>query len=122
MIAARILAVPALAGVLVCSAPAWAQAAASDVPVATGQVIRLSPEEKEALLAQGSEEKVDAAQAQALGGDGPSRQIHGEVGFMVGTGGARGFYGAAAIPLGDNASAFISFEDTRWGNVQRFRR
>lgn len=117
MFAPRTLFAPALAALFLAGVPASAQTAAP-----AGQVIRLSPEQKEALLADGSEEKVDAAQAQALGGDGSGRQIHGEVGFMIGTGGARGVYGVAAIPLGENATAIISYENTRWGNNYRTRR
>ncbi len=115
----RLLLASALA--LTIAAPAFAQTSVAAPPPAE-QVIRLSPEQKDALIAQGSEDKVDAAQAQALGGDGPDRRIHGEVGFMIGTGGARGVYGVAAIPLGDNATAVISYENTRWGNNYRIRR
>ena len=34
---------------------------------------------------------------------------------MIGTGGARDFYGTAAIPLGDHAGAVVSVESSRYG-------
>ncbi|WP_136163387.1 hypothetical protein [Sphingomonas flavalba] len=118
---------------LYCAAPALAQAVdgATDAE-APAHVIRLTPEQREAAMADGSEKKVDAALAQATGGgavdddaldgiDRPDRRVHGEVGFMIGTGGTRGFYGAAAIPLGDNAGAMISFSQQRYG-LPRYRR
>jgi len=48
----------------------------------------------------------------------PRRQIHGEMGMMVGTGGARGIYGAADVPLGENADAQLMFSSERynWGH------
>lgn len=41
------------------------------------------------------------------------RRVHGEIGFMVGTGGARGIYGATSVPLGDNGWASFGFENSR---------
>lgn len=67
-------------------------------------------------MAAGTEEKADMALAQAAaGGD---RQIHGSFGAMIGTGGTRGVFGTAQIPLGENADASISFEDTRFGRAR----
>ncbi|WP_414901551.1 hypothetical protein ACMT1E_00620 [Sphingomonas flavalba] len=114
---------------LLAAAPALAEAPDTAAPA---HVIRLTPEQREAAMADGSEKKVDVALAQAAGGgaveddafediDRPDRRIHGEVGFMIGTGGARGVYGAAAIPLGDNAGAMISFSQQRYG-LPRYRR
>jgi hypothetical protein len=34
---------------------------------------------------------------------------------MVGSHGTRGIYGTAAVPLGDNAGAVVSFENSRYG-------
>ncbi|MDX3885897.1 MULTISPECIES: hypothetical protein [Sphingomonadales] len=109
------------------AAPAWA-AEEADGP-AGGQVISLTPEQKEQLLGRNTEADADAALRRASGGGGsesadasPARvsgagaggpQIHGEAGFMIGTGGARGVFGTAAVPLGENAGAIISFENTR---------
>jgi hypothetical protein len=79
----------------------------------TAQIVRLTPEQKAELAAAGTEEKADMALAQArAGGD---RQIHGSVGMMIGTGGARGIYGTAQVPLGENGEAVIAFENTRFG-------
>lgn len=99
-----------LVGVLLLASPALAQTSDGD----TAQIIRLTPEQKAAALEGGSEAKADAALNRAAGG-GADRAIHGEVGAMIGTGGARGMFGTAAIPLGDNAGAIISFENSRYG-------
>ena len=106
----KFLATAAICAIALTSCPALAQA----VPADEGRVTRLSPEEREALLDAGSEESADRAQAQAMGG-GSDRRIHGEVGAMIGTGGARGLFGTAVIPLGDSGAAMISFEHSRFG-------
>ena len=78
-----------------------------------GQIISLTPEQKADLLARNTEATVDAARAQGLGGA-AHQEIHGEVGAMIGSGGTRGVFGTAAIPLGDDAGAIISFENSRF--------
>ncbi len=75
----------------------------------------LTPEQKAAILDAGTENGAEAARA----GKGAGARIHGEVGGFVGTSGARGAYGTAAIPLGDNAGAIISFEKSRFGDTRR---
>lgn len=80
-----------------------------------GQVITLTPEQKEQALQSGSGRAVKG-ELPIWGAAGADRGIHGEVGAMIGTGGARGIYGTAAVPLGDNAGAIISFEKSRYGN------
>jgi hypothetical protein len=92
---------------------AYAPALAELDSASPGEVIRLSPEAKAALLAQASEAKTDG-----LIGGGTARQVHGEVGAFVGTGGARGVFGTAAIPLGDTSGALISFESSRFGRLR----
>ncbi|GAO38407.1 hypothetical protein SCH01S_15_00320 [Sphingomonas changbaiensis NBRC 104936] len=89
-----------------------AASAQSPEPFDPSQVRRLSPEEKEEILANSSERAADAALNSALGG-GTSGGIHGEVGAVVGTGGTAGLFGTARIPLGDRGAAIISFEDYR---------
>ena len=42
-----------------------------------------------------------------------ARRPHGEVGVMIGTGGARGIYGATSVPLGENGWASFGFENSR---------
>lgn len=79
-----------------------------------GQIISLTPQQKQEALESGGG-RVRSQPLSSLPGDGPSRQIHGEIGAMVGTGGARGVYGTAAVPLGDNAGAILSFEKSRYG-------
>lgn len=82
-------------------------AMASDAP---SDVIRLTPEQRAAVL--------DAASVRpnrGLDGGGYDRAVHGEVGLEIGSRGERAVYGSAIVPLGDNASAAISFFDGRSG-------
>ncbi|WP_454884602.1 hypothetical protein [Sphingomonas oryzagri] len=95
-----------------------AQTVPAPEPASDSTTLRLSDEERARLLAGNTEEKVDAARA-GLGGGAPSRQIHGEIGAMIGTHGTRGIYGTAAVPLGDNAGATVSFKDSRYGYGRR---
>ncbi len=99
---------------LLTSTAACAQAA----DPATAQTYSLTPEQKMRVLDAGTEQSAEAARL-ARGNGTDDRQIHGEVGAMVGTGGTRGAYGTAAIPLGDNAGAVISFEHSRFGDRRR---
>lgn len=90
-----------------------AQTASSDP-----DTLSLSDAQKQELLAHNTESSVDAARA-GLGRGPPVRQIHGEIGAMIGSHGSRGIYGSAAVPLGDNADAAFSFEDSRYGYGRR---
>lgn len=81
------------------TAPVSASAETGD-----GEVIRLSPDEQEQAIEAGIARRTLEAETNK-----PDRKIHGEFGFMVGTGGARGLYGTAEVPLGEDASAVISF-------------
>lgn len=83
------------------------------VPPDTGNTLSLTDAQKSELLAHNTETSVDSARA-GLGSGAPSRQIHGEVGALVGSHGTRSFYGTAAIPLGNNAGAMVSFEDSHY--------
>ena len=74
--------------------------------------IALSPEERAAVL--------DAAASRpdtSLPINGLDRQIHGEVGFEIGSRGQRALYGSTIVPLGENGSAAFSFmtDQGRWG-------
>lgn len=40
-------------------------------------------------------------------------QIHGELGVSIGTGGYRGAFGTAVVPLGDKSNATVSFSTER---------
>jgi hypothetical protein len=106
----RILIPIALAGsLLALASPVLAQSNTDD------KVLSLSSQEKAKLLDQHSEASVDAARA-GLPGSAAGRGIHGEVGALIGTNGARAIYGTAAIPLGDNAGAVVSFEKSHFGH------
>lgn len=89
-------------------------------PTDLSRVRRLSPEEKERILANSSEAVADASLMSAMGGGGGgSGQIHGEVGAMVRTHGAFGVFGTALVPLGENGSAILSFSKSQLGDLGR---
>jgi len=93
--------------------PATAQPAS---PASTDtDPIRLTDEQRDAILDANTEERAAAARREPTESEGFGRGIHGEMGFMIGTNGTRGAYGTADIPLGDNAGATISFESSRFG-------
>lgn len=78
-------------------------------PALAGPVHRLSPEQREAAIEAGA-----ARSAREIdGGNGPDRQIHGEMGVAIGTGGYRAAYGSAVVPLGDTGVAAVSVETDR---------
>jgi hypothetical protein len=106
-----------LAIVLLAAMPATAMAQAADGD--SGQIVSLTPEQKADVLDRGTEASVAAARAGIAQGGG-DRQVHGEIGAMIGTGGARGIFGTAAIPLGDNAGAVVSFESSRYGRSRGY--
>jgi hypothetical protein len=95
--------------------PAPALAADAAAPLAAEH--RLSEDEKKRILdtaaakrntPQPIEEKSD--------GERPRPQIHGEVGFGIGTGGYRSAFGTAVVPLGNEGLAIISFDNTNFGS------
>ena len=88
---------------------AMAQAAASDEP----GVVRLSPAERDTAL-----DSVMNRDSELPIFGGADRQVHGEIGAMIGTGGARGIFGTAAVPLGDTGMAVFSFENSRYGRLR----
>jgi hypothetical protein len=93
----------ALAAGLVIFSPAAAQAGQA-------QTLRLSPEEIAKVRDAGAEATTsDFSEGRVDNG------VHGEIGMMIGTNGARGVFGTAAIPLGQNAGAVVSVEDSRFG-------
>jgi hypothetical protein len=106
--------------------PALAQAQA--VPTSPTDERRLTPEQVEAVLAEAAK-KAPAPQtyvgAPAIVADEdlpPARQVHGEVGVGIGTGGYREAFGTAIYPIGDDGVAAISFDFTGWGNRRRWPR
>ncbi len=74
-------------------------------------VITLSPAEVEAAKEAGA--KAHAQSAALDGGASHKRQIHGEVGFGIGTRGYRSVYGTMVAPLGDTGTVAISMADTQ---------
>lgn len=100
----------ALALPLLLFGAAHARAAETDA----AQTIRLTPEQIAKLQATGTEAKAQAA-AGELPVNGVGRQVHGEVGVIIGTNGARGMFGTAAIPIGETGGAIVSFENSRYG-------
>ena len=97
---------------LIAAAPALA-APAPPAPEPAGQVYRLAPEEI-ARLADAPPPPFDPLFDRSLYDDARQqrdRRVHGEVGAFVGSGGARGVFGTAEVPLGDRGFATFSFED-----------
>jgi len=90
-------------------------------PEPSGDMIRLSDRERNAILDSNTVESAAAARGELDESGAPTRGIHGEVGAMIGSNGTRGAYGVAAIPLGDNAGAVVSFESSRFGGYRRSR-
>jgi hypothetical protein len=89
---------------------------ARPVPSAIPGTLRLTDQQKMAVLNGNTEDSVDTARA-GLGGSGiAGRGIHGEIGAMIGSHGTRGAYGVAAIPLGNDAAAVVSFESSHFGD------
>ncbi|ATE63805.1 hypothetical protein [Rhizorhabdus dicambivorans] len=83
------------------------------------QVIALSPAEKAKLLDEVASRPARPDPGEpAINGLGGSRQVHGEVGMFVGTGGARGMFGSAVAPIGDSGSIAIAFENSRYGRLR----
>jgi len=78
-------------------------------PALAGAVHRLSPEQREAAIEAGAARSTLGID----GGNGPDRQIHGEMGVAIGTGGYRAAYGTAVVPLGDTGVAAVSVETDR---------
>ena len=82
---------------------------------------RLSAEQVEAVLADAAAKR--SASAKQVPSDiavadddlpAPAPQVHGEVGFTIGTGGYREAYGTAIYPL-ENGVVAISFDYADWG-------
>ena len=79
---------------------------------ASAQVYGLSPTEKSAAI-EAASRRPDADDPALLPALTQDRRPHGEVGAMIGTGGARGIYGVIGVPLGDTGSATFAFSNTR---------
>jgi len=100
---------------------AAAQDLAAGDPPAPAPEHRLSPEQVEAILAEAAAKREAVERQPALDeAKAPAPQVHGEVGFTVGTGGYREAFGTAVYPLGEDGVAVISLDLVNWGN-RRFR-
>jgi hypothetical protein len=108
---------------LFATTPCLAQATEPTPPT---KVYRLTPEQVEAAKNAGTERPDGPALTASIerdtilnnslykNGDAPAgRQIRGEAGFFVGTGGARGIYGSTLVPLGENGTLGLSFSTSR---------
>jgi hypothetical protein len=86
-------------------------------PAGASEIIRLTPEQSDQAIEAGAARNAgrDAEPPELRGG---RPQIHGEVGMMVGSGGARGVYGTAGMPIGDDGFAAFSYENVRYGRRQ----
>lgn len=93
----------------------------SPLPPPAGDTIRLSDAERDAILNSNTVESAAIARGERSDSDKAGLGIHGEVGVAVGSNGLRSTYGVAAIPLGDNAGAVVSFESTQFDGYRRRR-
>jgi hypothetical protein len=87
----------------------------------SGDTIRLSDRERDAILNSNTVESAAAARGERLGPESGGPGIHGEIGATIGSNGTRGVYGTAAIPLGNNAGAVVSFESSQYNWPRRPR-
>jgi hypothetical protein len=97
------------------STPAPPPTTTQPAPSTTDDTIRLTDKERTEILDSNTEDGSAAARGELTGPGSAGRGIHGEVGAMIGSHGTRGAYGAADIPLGDNAGATVSIESSRLG-------
>ena len=111
----------ALAGVLLIPSTAYAAepaTAPSTSPLPSER--RLSEAEVKKVLDAAVRKREGSAQPVVelsdQPGDNPDRQIHGEVGVGIGTGGYRSAFGTAVVPLGDDGVAIMSFGTTNLGS------
>src|SRR5688572_12735668 len=114
-----------------CAALTFPGAALAQTPAApspTTDERRLSAEQVEAVLADAAAKRAASAKQVpsdiAIADDDaapPAPQVHGEVGFAVGTGGYREAYGTAIYPL-ENGVVAISFDYADWGRRGRWPR
>jgi hypothetical protein len=84
-------------------------------PSTDTDTVRLTDKERMEILDKNTEDSAAAARGELTGSGSGGRGIHGELGAMIGSHGTRGAYGAAEIPLGDNAAATVSIESSRFG-------
>lgn len=86
----------------------------------SAQVYGLSPVEKSAAIETASQ-RPDADNPALLPALTEDRRPHGEVGAMIGTGGARGVYGIVGVPVGETGSATFAFSNSRLPGTYGYR-
>jgi hypothetical protein len=102
--------------------PSLASAEVPAAPASTDER-RLTPEQVEAVLAEAASKR-HAAEAQVPAAEPviddadlpPIRDVHGEVGVSIGSGGYREMFGTSIYPLGDDGMAAISLDFVDWGH------
>ena len=99
--------------------PAFANAAPEQSTQPPSE-IRLSDEEKEKVLEAAAARKREHPGTIAEDAGPQPPQVHGEVGFTIGTGGYRSAYGSVYAPLGEDGFAAIAAETTDFGKRNRF--
>ena len=84
---------------------------------------RLTPEQIEAVLAEAARKRAAAEKqvhVEQVAVDeaelSPPPQVHGEVGFSIGTGGYREVFGTGVYPIGEDGAAAISLDFVDWGH------
>jgi hypothetical protein len=110
----RSIALGLAAALLATSAAVIAQSTNADGT----QTYVLTQQQKDQLMATGSETAVDASLLRAQNGGTNDGKIHGDVGMTVGTHNTHGVYGDAVVPLGGGATAAFSFENYQTAPVK----
>ena len=96
---------------LIAAALAVPSLALAEAPPAPSE-IRLSQAEIDQVLADAARKR-EARPQQHVDEEPQGRQVHGEVGFEVGSGGYRSVYGTTALELPDGGFAVLSFQTGR---------
>ena len=104
---------PSFLSAIAILAPSAAYAAAEPAPLPLE--FRLSREEIDKVLEEAARKR-EHPQPSA---ENPKRQVHGEVGFSVGTGGYRSAYGTAIVPFADDGFAIFSLDTSDFGSTFR---
>lgn len=95
--------------------PSGAYAASGEPASPAPSEFRLSQEEIDKVLEEAARKREHPQPTV----EEPKRQIHGEVGFSVGTGGYRSAYGTAIVPLDNDGFAIFSLDTTDFGSTFR---
>lgn len=101
-------------------APLMATGVAHATPIESsggGTIISLTPEQVETAKEAAAERNAKAAGI--YNGSVSGRQVHGEMGVAIGTGGYRSVFGTAVMPLGQDGLLALSFENSQ-GDFGRY--